>query len=273
MRAVDVSIVTFRPDIVLLEKLLASIAEQATGLTLNVVILDNSPDHAMLPTIAALPHLQPNGAFVRVDVTRSPSNVGFGRGHNANAARCTAPFLFVFNQDCILEPGILAPLLELAGSDARRVAAWELRQIPYEHPKAYDPVTSEVPWVSGAATLFRRSTFDAVGGFDPTLFMYGEDVDLSWRLRAKGFRLRYVPQFAVVHRTYAIAGEVKPLQVLGGVRDKPLPACTLRRLRAHAAGDCQCSPPRCSRRRTFPDAGKDSPGPSSASSSGGRISR
>lgn len=217
MRAVDVSIVTFRPDIVLLEKLLASIAEQATGLTLNVVILDNSPDHAMLPTISALPHLQPNGAFLRVDVTRSPSNVGFGRGHNANAARCTAPFLFVLNQDCILEPGVLAPLLELAGSDARRVAAWELRQIPYEHPKAYDPVTQEVPWVSGAATLFRRSTFDAVGGFDPSLFMYGEDVDLSWRLRAKGFRLRYVPQFAVVHRTYATAGEVKPLQILGGV--------------------------------------------------------
>ncbi|MEO8304398.1 MAG: glycosyltransferase family 2 protein [Betaproteobacteria bacterium] len=216
MRAVDVSIVTFRPDITLLEKLLASIAEQATGLTLNVVILDNSPDHAMLPTITALPHLQPNGAFLRVDIKRSPTNVGFGRGHNANAARCTAPFLFVLNQDCILEPGVLTPLLELAGSDARRVAAWELRQIPYEHPKAYDPVTLDVPWVSGAAVLFRRSTFDAVGGFDPALFMYGEDVDLSWRLRAKGFRLRYLPQFAVVHRTYAVAAEVKPLQVLGG---------------------------------------------------------
>jgi GT2 family glycosyltransferase len=125
--------------------------------------------------------------------------------------------LFVLNQDCILEPGVLAPLLDFARHDERRVAAWELRQIPYEHPKAYDPVTLEVPWVSGAASLFRRSTWDAVGGFDPALFMYGEDVDLSWRLRAKGFRLRYLPKLAVVHRTYAVAGEVKPLQVLGGV--------------------------------------------------------
>jgi GT2 family glycosyltransferase len=217
VRGVDVSIVTFRPDIRLLERLIASIAEQAAGLNVNVLILDNSQDTETLARIAALPQLQPEGVFARVDIRRSPNNVGFGRGHNANAARCTAPFLFVLNQDCIVEPGVLLPLLELAGSDERRVAAWELRQIPYEHPKAYDPVTLDAPWVSGAAALFRRSTFDAVGGFDPELFMYGEDVDLSWRLRARGFRLRYLPKFAVVHRTYATAGEVKPLQVLGGL--------------------------------------------------------
>ena len=48
--------------------------------------------------------------------------------------------------------------------------------------------------------------------------MYGEDVDLSWRLRARGLRLRYIPRLAVVHRTYSVAAEVKPLQVLGGMR-------------------------------------------------------
>jgi len=217
VRGVDVSIVTFRPDITLLEKLLASLAEQVAVLTVNVLILDNSPEADTTARIAALPQLRPGGAFASVTVDRSPENVGFGRGHNANAARCMAPFLFVLNQDCVLEPGVLPPLLELADSDERRVAAWELRQIPYEHPKAYDPVTLDVPWVSGAATLFRRSTFDAVGGFDPALFMYGEDVDLSWRLRARGFRLRYAPKLAVVHRTYAVAAEVKPMQVLGGV--------------------------------------------------------
>ena len=217
MRGLDVSIVTFRPDLPLLGKLIASIAEQAAGHNVSVLILDNTPDAETTQRIAGLSLLQPGGVFARIDVRHSPTNVGFGRGHNGNAARCTAPFLFVLNQDCILEPGVLAPLLDIARNDERRVAAWELRQIPYEHPKAYDPVTLETPWVSGAASLFRRSTWDEVGGFDPALFMYGEDVDLSWRLRAKGFRLRYMPKLAVVHRTYAVAGEVKPLQVLGGV--------------------------------------------------------
>ena len=216
MRGVDISIVTYHPDFALLAKLIASIAEQATGLQVSLLILDNSGDAATTQRIAAMPGA--NSAFTKVDVVHSPVNVGFGRGHNANAARGSAAFFFILNQDCILEPNILVPLIDLATTDDERVAAWELRQIPYEHPKAYDPATLDVPWVSGAATLFRRSAFDAVSGFDSALFMYGEDVDLSWRLRARGFRLRYIPRLAVVHRTYAVAAEVKPLQVLGGVQ-------------------------------------------------------
>ena len=218
MRAVDVSVVTYRPDFALLAKLIASIAEQATGLAVNFLVFDNSAEPETAARIATLPALGAGGAYANVDVVHSPVNVGFGRGHNANAARAGAPFLFILNQDCILEPNVLVPLVDLAMADDVRVAAWELRQIPYEHPKAYDPVSLDTPWVSGAATLLRRSAFDAVGGFDSALFMYGEDVDLSWRLRAGGFRLRYLPRFAVVHRTYAVAAEVKPLQALGGVQ-------------------------------------------------------
>jgi GT2 family glycosyltransferase len=214
--AVDVSVVTFRPDLDLLAKLFASIGEQSAGLDVGVLIHDNSPEAGSVERIRALAPLA-GGAFARVEAVASPANVGFGRGHNANAARSRAPFLFVLNQDCILEPGVLAPLLALARRDDARVAAWELRQIPYEHPKAYDPATLDAPWVSGAATLFRRAAFDEVGGFEPRIFMYGEDVDLSWRLRGRGWRLRYVPRLAVVHRTYREAAEVKPLQVLGGV--------------------------------------------------------
>jgi GT2 family glycosyltransferase len=104
-----------------------------------------------------------------------------------------------------------------AERDDERIAAWELRQIPYEHPKAYDAVTLDTPWASGAAVLLRRKAFEEVGGFEPRIFMYGEDVDLSWRLRARGWRVVYRPRFAVVHRAYKHAGEVKPLQVFGGV--------------------------------------------------------
>ncbi len=218
MDAVDVSVVTFRPDLDLLERLFASIAEQAEGLAIRVYVQDNSDGADHTPLIRALPALAAGGMFEAVDVARSASNLGFGRGHNVNAARGSAPLLWVLNQDCTVEPGVVRPLLEAAARDAVDVAAWEMRQIPYEHPKAYDPVTLDAPWVSGAATLFRRSAFDAVGGFDARLFMYGEDVDLSWRLRARGFRLRYLPRFAVVHRTYAVPAEVKPLQAMGGVR-------------------------------------------------------
>src|SRR4029079_19081255 len=105
------------------------------------------------------------------------SNVGFGRAHNANAALGSAPLLFVVNPDCVLEPGALEDAVTGASTDDEGIAAWEMRQIPYEHPKEYAPVTLDTPWASGAALLLRRKAFEQVGGFEPRIFLYGEDVD------------------------------------------------------------------------------------------------
>ena len=216
MREVDVSIVTYEPDLGLLRQLIASLAEPpAPAARLNLFIHDNSP--AFAPVEALRAELESSPTFARVELRHSGGNVGFGRAHNANAALGSAEFLLALNPDCILEPGALALLLDTAVGDAENAVAWEMRQIPYEHPKAYDPATLESPWASGAATLFRRTAFDAVGGFDPEIFLYGEDVDLSWRLRANGGIVRYVPRAAVVHRTYAVAGEVKAQQAFGAV--------------------------------------------------------
>ena len=214
---VDISIVTYRPDLTLLGSLIESLAEPAPQpVARSLFIHDNGGDTATVRDIETLAHARSGGAFARIVVTASSPNIGFGRGHNANAALGTAPLFFVVNQDCVLEPGVLATLVRSAAMDAREIAAWELRQVPYEHPKAYDPATFDTPWASGAALLLRRGAFEGVGGFDANIFMYGEDVDLSWRLRAAGWRIVYRPKLAVVHRTYRYANEVKPLQVCGG---------------------------------------------------------
>ena len=216
MREADVSIVTHEPDLALLRQLLASLAEpMASPARLNLFIHDNSARDSAVESLRA--ELEANPAFARVELRHSGENVGFGRGHNANAARGSAALLFVVNPDCILEPDALATILAAAEADTPEAAAWEMRQLPYEHPKAYDPVTLETPWTSGAATLYRRAAFDAAGGFDAAIFLYGEDVDLSWRLRARGLKLRYVPRAAIVHRAYATRNEVKPRQAYGAV--------------------------------------------------------
>ena len=211
----DVSIVTYESDTAKLRELADSIAEAATATKLSIFIHDNSADPGAMRAFREA--LRESGRFARVELVHTGENVGFGAAHNANAKLGSAPFFFIVNPDCVLEPGALAALLELARADEDRVAAWEMRQIPYEHPKSYDPVTLETCWTSGAATLYRRRDFEAAGGFDPAIFLYGEDVDLSWRLRARGSILRYVPKAAVVHDTYAHAGEVKPQQVFGSV--------------------------------------------------------
>jgi GT2 family glycosyltransferase len=71
----------------------------------------------------------------------------------------------------------------------------------------YDRPEEIFAW-SGAAVLLRRAYLENVGLFDPRLFLYYEDFDLSWRGRARGWRYLYVPESVVrhVHAASSIEG-------------------------------------------------------------------
>jgi len=60
--------------------------------------------------------------------------------------------------------------------------------------------TTEPFAFSGAAAFLRRAELESVGGFDASLFMYYEDVDVSWRLRLAGHAVGYCDEARVVHR-------------------------------------------------------------------------
>ncbi|MCY7353824.1 MAG: glycosyltransferase [Lysobacter sp.] len=145
----------------------------------------------------------------------SGRNVGFGGGHNYNFRQSRAEYFLVCNVDGRFQPDALRVLLLATATSDEKVAAWELRQTPYEHPKYYDPVTMLTTWVSGACALFRREAYREVGGFDDLIFMYGEDVDLSYRLRGRGYQLAYVPRAVFQHDSYAEPAQFKPLQFHG----------------------------------------------------------
>lgn len=57
----------------------------------------------------------------------------------------------------------------------------------------------EVDWVIGAAMLFRRTTWQQIGGFDESFFLYFEDVDFCKRVWLAGMRVVYEPRAVVVH--------------------------------------------------------------------------
>jgi GT2 family glycosyltransferase len=142
-------------------------------------------------------------------------NVGFGAGHNHNFRRSAAEYFLVCNVDGRFRRDSLRVLVMAALSSNAKVAAWEMRQAPFEHPKYYDPVTMMTTWASGACTLYRRACYAGINGFDDAIFMYGEDVDLSYRLRAKGWNIAYVPAAIFDHATYEGEETFKPLQFHG----------------------------------------------------------
>jgi len=60
----------------------------------------------------------------------------------------------------------------------------------------------EIDSPSGAFFLTRTKLIKDLNGFDESFFMYGEDLDLSWRIKEVGYKIIYNPLFTVVHHKY-----------------------------------------------------------------------
>ncbi len=206
----DISVVTFDSQR-WLDAFFRSLLEQNYPLgRIGLLLRDNGSSDQTQEKLRAF--VQEHGGRFRCVEFSCGTNIGFGRGHNANLAKESAPYFLVTNVDLEFEAGTLTTLLDIACADPEDFASWECRQKPYEHPKNYHPVSQETLWSSSACVLFRRSAIEQVGGYEPRLFMYGEDVELSYRLRDHGFRLRYVPKATVRHYSYEDPGKAKPLQ-------------------------------------------------------------
>jgi GT2 family glycosyltransferase len=180
---------------------------------LTIRFVDNSSTDSTLTDLhAIIPTLRYAGCQVEI---LKRKNHGFGSGHNTAIRAGSAPFCLITNIDLTFEVDALCRVVATALADHPHAASWELRQKPYEHPKFYDPITGTTNWNAHACILLRRSSVEAVGGYDETLFMYGEDVELSYRLRQAGYLLRYCPRASVWHYSYEHADQVKPLQYTG----------------------------------------------------------
>ena len=143
-------------------------------------------------------------------------NLGFGAGTNNSILQGKSEYCLITNVDLEFLSDSLINVIQIAVQDTdKEVACWELRQAPAEMPKYYDPVSMETAWCSHACILMRRSAYKAVGGYDKNLFMYAEDVELSFRFRNYGYVLKYVPQATIIHHTVEFYGQIKPTERIG----------------------------------------------------------
>ena len=144
-----------------------------------------------------------------------PENVGFSRAVNIGAVaamRDGAEYVLLFNNDAYVEAGanVLGALLTELESDLTLGAAGavianddessSLQSTSYRFSMWY-PVPrpqknlprgrAALPangYLSGSCQLVRARAFAEIGGFDPDFFFYGDDVDFSRRLNARGYR-------------------------------------------------------------------------------------
>jgi GT2 family glycosyltransferase len=168
-------------------------------------------------------------------VIAAGSNLGFAAACNIGWRSSSSPFVLFLNPDAVIDPPSIARLVDVVvqgdglGASAPRLEhpdgslAFSQRRYPQvratyaralflhrlfplaswsddivRDPRCYE--RAGLPdWVSGACLLVRRDALEAVGGWDERFFLYGEDIDLCRRLRARGYGLRFEPAAVAVH--------------------------------------------------------------------------
>jgi len=191
-----------------IKRCLAAVFSQTCSLC-DVVVVDNASTDGSKECIRQ--------EFPQVKLIENEKNIGFAAGCNQAVSAGGGAFVLVLNPDVFLEADFIEIMLrgfsERTGAVTGRVyqeatqewisGGFFMRRMIRIIPLLNVTETSEVFGASGALALFRRSALEAVAYndeyFDPAYFMYGEDIDLAWRLQLLGWTCRHQPGSGAYH--------------------------------------------------------------------------
>ena len=201
-----------------LEECLQSVRKALEGIEGEVWVVDNNSQDDSVET------LRRDYPWVRL--VANTENMGFARANNLAIRQSQSDYVLLLNPDTVVEEPTLRGVLDFmdahpeAGGagvmmhnadgtlapESRRglPTPWVAGLKMLGFTKRY--YMSHLPWdqpgridvISGAFCMLRRKALDQVGLLDEDFFMYGEDIDLSYRLLKGGWQNWYLP-FSIIH--------------------------------------------------------------------------
>jgi GT2 family glycosyltransferase len=201
-----------------LEQCLQSVQKALEGIDGEVFVVDNHSDDDSVAVLRA--------SYPWVRLIENPENVGFARANNIAIRQSEAEYVLLLNPDTVVEEDTLRQSLafmdghpEAGGAGVMMhnadgtLAPESRRAIPTPWVSCLKMLgftkryyMSHLPWdqpsqievISGAFCLLRKKALDEIGLLDETFFMYGEDIDLSYRLLKGGWQNWYLP-YSIIH--------------------------------------------------------------------------
>lgn len=201
-----------------LEQCLQSVQKALEGIDGEVFVVDNQSEDDSVAVVRT--------DYPWVRLIESPENVGFARANNIAIRQSKAEYVLLLNPDTVVEEDTLRQSLafmdghpEAGGAGVMMhnadgtLAPESRRAIPTPWVSCLKMLgftkryyMSHLPWdqpsqievISGAFCLLRKKALDEIGLLDETFFMYGEDIDLSYRLLKGGWQNWYLP-YSIIH--------------------------------------------------------------------------
>jgi len=205
-----------------LEQCLEAVRRASQGLQIEVVVVDN------LSTDGSIPYLRER--FPEVTFIENKENVGFARANNQAIRMSAGKYVLLLNPDTIVAEHTLSDFIRFMDShpEAGGAGAYMLRTDGTFAPESRrglptpfvafckmsglaallpqsrvfgryymrylnENEVNEIEIISGACMLLRREALDKVGLLDEDFFMYGEDIDLSYRILKGGYKNYFLP--------------------------------------------------------------------------------
>ena len=202
-----------------LEQCIVSVERATEGISREIFVVDNHSDDGTVEYLTE--------RFAdRITLIESNHNLGFSKANNIAIRQSQSQYVLLLNPDTFVGEDSISQVLDfmdshpLAGGvgvmmhNADGTVARESRRGTPTPWVALQKMTgrsdryymSHLPWdrpsqieaMSGAFCMLRREALDKVGLLDEDFFMYGEDLDLSYRLLKGGYENWYVPA-RIVH--------------------------------------------------------------------------
>jgi len=169
--------------------------------------------------------------FADVVLIENKENVGFAKANNQGVAIAKGEYICILNPDTVVSENLFSSILEeISSLDQLGVLGVKLIDgsggfLPESKRNIPSPLTSlkrlfgirlakakdyyathikesdrgNVDVLVGAFLISKRDTYLQVGGFDEDYFMYGEDIDLSYKMKKNGFNNYYLGNYSVIH--------------------------------------------------------------------------
>ncbi len=220
MKKISAIVVNWNGKEVLLD-CLESLSKQNYS-NLEIIVSDNGSEDG---SIEAVQEKYPN-----VLLLENGGNLGFGPAVNKGLEIASGDYFIFLNNDLYLQPDSLkelAGMLDLepdTGAAIPKILYYEKRDIINSYgvlvhytsiccpnlvdetdPNNLEPTET----ACGGIFMFRREIYEKVGAFDPDLFLYHEDHDLSWRIRLFGWKMRTTPKAEIYHHYHFNKGVFK----------------------------------------------------------------
>lgn len=175
---------------------------------LEVIVVDNASTDDTAEAVER--------AFPQVVLIRNAENVG-APGWNAGFAIAGGDYVLILDDDAYLRPGALETAVRAAQAEDAGLVSFAVVSSFDEQHRLNDDWNTGLLSYWGCAALLSRPALQAVGGYDPDIFIWANEAELTMRLLDHGFRHLYLPDVEAVHMKEAIV-EFEPRRYLVNAR-------------------------------------------------------